>query len=248
MKRFGKLSAIVPGYNEEELIYKNLIEIANELEQLCEDYEVIFVNDGSKDNTLKHAIDASTICEKIKIVDYKKNHGKGNALKEGVSFATGEYIAFIDADLDLHPSQLAGFFDIMDNNNADAVIGSKMHPDSELFYPKSRKIISTGYYIFLLLLFRLNVRDTQTGLKLFKAEALKPVMEKILAKRFAYDIEVLAVLNRKGKRIIDAPIKLVFTRGQSWNRIRFSDFWNTFVDTLAIFYRLYILKYYDDPK
>ena len=103
---------------------------------------------------------------------------------------------------------------------------------------------SWGYYILLLILFRLNVRDTQTGLKLFKTEVIKPVMRQILVKRFAFDIEVLAIINVRGYKIISAPIEVVFHR-VSFGRIGFSDIRNMFIDTLAIFYRLHILHYYD---
>ena len=88
------------------------------------------------------------------------------------------------------------------------------------------------------------MRDTQTGLKLFKAEVIKPVMRQILVKRFAFDIEVLAIINARGYKIISAPIEVVFHR-VSFGRIGFSDIRNMFIDTLAIFYRLHILHYYD---
>lgn len=132
----------------------------------------------------------------------------------------------------------------MQRENADVVIGSKMHPESKVDYPAIRRVYSWGYYILLLLLFRLNVRDTQTGLKLFKAEVIKPVMRQILVKRFAFDIEVLAIINARGYKIISAPIEVVFHRA-SFGRIGYQDIRNMFVDTLAIFYRLYILHYYD---
>ena len=132
----------------------------------------------------------------------------------------------------------------MQRENADVVIGSKMHPESKVDYPAIRRVYSWGYYILLLLLFRLNVRDTQTGLKLFKAEVIKPVMRQILVKRFAFDIEVLAIINARGYKIISAPIEVVFHR-VSFGRIGFRDIRNMFIDTLAIFYRLHILHYYD---
>ena len=119
-----------------------------------------------------------------------------------------------------------------------------MHPESKVDYPAIRRVYSWGYYILLLILFRLNVRDTQTGLKLFKAEVLKPVMRQILVKRFAFDIEVLAIINARGYKITSAPIEVVFHRA-SFGRIGYQDIRNMFVDTLAIFYRLHILHYYD---
>ena len=132
----------------------------------------------------------------------------------------------------------------MQRENADVVFGSKMHPESKVDYPAIRRVYSWGYYILLLILFRLNVRDTQTGLKLFKAEVLKPVMRQILVKRFAFDIEVLAIINARGYKITSAPIEVVCHRA-AFGRIGYQDIRNMFVDTLAIFYRLHILHYYD---
>lgn len=241
----GKLSIVMPGYNEEYHIYDNLLRTASIINEFTDEYEIIFVNDGSTDSTLLNAIKASDADQHIKVYGYTKNRGKGSALKVGVEKATGDYIAFLDSDLELNPSQLIDFYNRMQQHEADAVIGSKLHPESKTDYPIRRRFISTGYYIGLRVLFRLNVRDTQTGLKLFKAGVIKPVMQTILVKKFAYDIEVLAIINRLGCKIIEAPIVLSFSRGQKWGRIRFKDIIDVLTDTLAIFYRMYILKYYD---
>lgn len=240
-----KLSVIIPGYNEQDKIYENLIEIEVAISKITSDYELIFVDDGSNDDTYKNACLAQETSEKIKVIGYSENQGKGHAIKVGTAEATGDYVAFVDADLDLHPSQLVKFFDIMNAENADAVIGSKQHPDSELYYPKSRRMVSRCYSFLLFILFRLKVKDTQTGLKLFKKDAIKSVMQKTLVKRFAFDIEILALLHRDGCKIAEAPIKLDFQREESWGRIRIKDMFRAFWDTLAVFYRMYILKYYD---
>lgn len=243
-----KVSIIMPAYNEGKKICENLLKTVEILKSFISNFEIIMVNDGSDDNTLEQAIKAAKSCPNIRIINSEENHGKGNALRLGVQKAAGKYIAFLDADLDLHPSQLNKFFSLMKDKNADVVIGSKLHPDSETAYPKVRKIISFGYYMFLRILFRLKVRDTQTGMKLFKADVIKPVMNIILVKRFAYDIEVLSIINNKKQKIIEAPIKLEYTRENSWGRIKIKDIWCVLIDTLAIFYRLYILKYYSSSK
>jgi hypothetical protein len=93
------------------------------------------------------------------------------------------------------------------------------------------------------LLFGLPLRDTQTGLKVFRREVLQRVFPRILAKRFAFDIEVLANAHRLGFKLVDAPVTLEFKRGLG--RIRWKDIRATGLDTLAIFYRMYILHYYD---
>ena len=97
------------------------------------------------------------------------------------------------------------------------------------------------------LLFGLPLRDTQTGLKLFRAEVLRRVFPRILAKRYAFDVEVLVNAHRLGYKIVDAPVTLQFTR--SSGRVALGDVWTVFLDTLAIFYRARLIKYYDpmDP-
>lgn len=197
-KLSGKLSVLMPAYNEEAIIYENALEAARQICPLADDYELLVIDDGSSDRTKAEIERAAAENPKICCISYQPNQGKGGALREGTAHATGDYIAFCDADLDLAPEQLADFIDRMQRENADVVIGSKMHPESKVDYPAIRRVYSWGYYILLLILFRLNVRDTQTGLKLFKAEVIKPVMRQILVKRFAFDIEVLAIINARG--------------------------------------------------
>lgn len=241
----GMVSIIMPGYNEGKNIYPNLVEADRVFCDNFEDYEIIFVNDGSRDNTLEMALKAERSCSNVRVINCPENHGKGNALREGTAAAKGKWIVFMDSDLDLPPSQLPRFFEILFEKDADVVIGSKMHPESVSNYPLARKIVSFGYYVFLLVLFRLNTHDTQTGLKLFKADVIKPVMKRILVKRFAFDIEVLSIINHRGYKIAESPIILDFSKGLRWGRIQFKDIRDIVVDTLAIFYRLNILKYYD---
>lgn len=245
MKRDIFLSVIMPGYNEGEKIRENLGKVSELLEDLVTQYEIVFVNDGSSDDTSTQAHEAQLQNDNITVIDLTENQGKGNALKLGTAKAKGQYVMFLDSDLDLSPVTIKDFLAIMEKTGADVVIGSKLHPDSQIHYPAVRRFVSFCYYLFLLVLFRLNVRDTQTGMKLFKADVIKPVMEKILVKRFAFDIEVLSIINRKHYKIADAPVILEYGRTTRWGRITIRDILNVFIDTLAIFYRLYLLKYYD---
>jgi dolichol-phosphate mannosyltransferase len=245
IKLSGKVSIIMPGYNEGGQIYTNLLRADRVFSDMFSDYEILFVNDGSDDNTLEMALKAERNCPAVRVIDCTANQGKGHALKEGTAVATGDFIVFMDSDLDLPPTQLTRFFEIMFEKDADVVIGSKLHPESISNYPLARRIVSYGYYLFLLVLFRLKTHDTQTGLKLFKADVLKPVMKRILVKRFAYDIEVLSIINKLGYKIEESPVELAFNRGRKWGRIQLSDVWDIFVDTLAIYYRLNIINYYD---
>lgn len=241
----GKLSIVMPAYNEEALIYNSIVQTLVIVEQFAPDLEVIAVNDGSKDDTKKEIERAIRKDKRVKLVTSKKNRGKGNAIIAGVSQAEGNFIAFVDADLELNPSQLEGYLKKMEESGSDVVIGCKFHKDSELSYPFVRKVISIGYYMMLLFLFHLNVRDTQTGLKVFKAQAIKPVAHLIRTSGFAYDIELLVAVHRRGFRIEQMPVKVVYVRDKNARRIGMRDIVKAFNDTWAIFYRVYFKRYYD---
>lgn len=239
----GKISVIVPAYNEGDHLFNSLSEMIQILDDIARDYEIIVVDDGSIDNTQAEAKRAGADFDHIQVVRHEPNFGKGEALRYGYGFANGDLVAFLDADLDLHPSQLAVLYQYMQEKGADVVIGSKRHPLSEIDYPAKRKIVSDVYYFIIKLLFGLPVRDTQTGIKLFKNEVLAQVFPRLLVKRYAFDLELLVNAHRLGYKIIEAPITLDFLREIS--RIRIRDIIVVWLDTMAIFYRTYILHYYD---
>ncbi|OGK30464.1 hypothetical protein A3F29_00475 [Candidatus Roizmanbacteria bacterium RIFCSPHIGHO2_12_FULL_33_9] len=158
----------------------------------------------------------------------------------------GDVIGFIDAGRDLDPSQLQIALGIMQLNDADIVIGSKLHEDSKVNYPFVRKVLSWGYRTLTHLLFGFDVKDTQVGLKIFKKRVAKDIFSRIIVKSLAFDVEVLAVAYSLGyKNIYESPIKLDFKAG---NSITLSNFWKIIIlmlwDTAAIFYRLRILNFY----
>jgi glycosyltransferase involved in cell wall biosynthesis len=241
------LSILMPAYNEANSIAGNVCETVETMRALGIDFEIVVIDDGSMDGTDAAASAALRAWpDRVRVVRCSRNEGKGNALICGAWYSKGEYIAFLDADMDLHPEQLASFFTIMEARNADVVIGSKFHPDSKVDYPFLRRIYSFFYYMLVRALFGLPVRDTQTGIKLFKRGVLELVLPRILVKRFAFDLELLANAHHFGYRIVEAPVTLNFKRVCS--RLRFSAVWNVFLDTLAIFYRMRILRYYDRPQ
>ena len=236
-------SILIPAYNEETNIAATIAETVKVLEAFNPSYEIIIIDDGSRDKTRQKVADIiSSGNRKIKIQSYFPNKGKGYALKYGTDFANGNFILFLDADLDLHPSQLIGMYKIMQENNADVVIGSKMHKDSMTNYPFFRKILSSSYYLIIKVLFRLKVKDTQTGIKLFKQDVLKKCIQQVLVRRYAFDLELLVIINRKGYRIFEAPVYVKENR--EFRRIGIKDAFKVFFDTLGVFGRHYFKKQY----
>ena len=229
------LSVVMPAYNEEKNITTNLLKASEIISGFVKNFEIIAINDGSSDDTenmMKAACEKDT---KITFISYEKNQGKGYAITQGVKKASGKYIAFLDSDLELNPSMLRYFLKALQACDADIAIGSKLHKKSKLEYPITRKIMSVGYFIILKLLFNLNIKDTQTGIKLFKSDVIKPICENLSTTGFAFDIEILATASKKGYKIIELPIELKFLRERS-EKSRFSPkiIFKIFKDTLKI--------------
>jgi glycosyltransferase involved in cell wall biosynthesis len=235
-----RLSVIVPAYREARHIAENLRRLLVEMESLGITYEVIVVSDGNTDDTVAQA--ERVVSPKVKVVQYNVNMGKGYALRCGVSRSSGELITFIDADMELDPRYIKPFVAVMDGFDCDAVIGSKRHPMSRVHYPFFRRVQSWAYQVLIRILFNIKVRDTQTGLKLFKREVLQDVVPLLAIKRFAFDLELLVVARQLGyRKFMEAPVDLEYKFNSTVNP---EAVWNVLWDTAAIFYRLRILKYY----
>lgn len=231
------LCVVMPTYNEAQNISANLQLTSETVSKFVKNYQILAVNDGSKDNTLDGMKDA---CEKdshITYITYEENHGKGYAICQGTAYAHAKYIAFLDSDLELSPTMLRYFIKELLEQDADIAIGSKMHKKSKLHYPLPRRIMSFCYYIFLKLLFHLNLKDTQTGIKLFKSEVIKPICASLNTEGYAFDIEVLAIAASKGCKIIELPIELEYSRSKQSNsrsKISIKQIFTVFRDTLRI--------------
>ena len=238
------ISVIMPAYREGKLIFNNIKETVKTFEDFGCDYEIIVVDDGSPDNTYDEIQKAAAAFKNIIVVQNRENYGKGRALKKGFRYTKGAYVVFLDSDMDLHPIQLETFFDIMKLDDADVVIGSKRHPNSRLEYPWHRRVVSSVYFFLVKVMFGLPLRDTQTGLKLFKREVLEKVFPKVLVKKFAYDLELLVLAHHFGYKVAEAPVVMQFARN-TWRRIGIRTILDTWWDTMAVWYRMYVLRYYD---
>lgn len=237
------LSVIVPAYNEEKAIGETLRVLSRYLSENFPDFEIVVVSDGSRDRTLEVAKQFAS--DKIHVFEYHPNRGKGHALKFGFGQTRGELVVFYDTGLNFSPSQIGGFLQALREKEADLVVGSKRHPQSKVNYPFKRKVISFLAQTCTRLLFNLNVTDTQVGLKVFRRRVLEEIMPRVLVKRFAFDIELLALAQHYGFKIIEAPVnlQLKFSTAGTLEAVQ-----KTFLDTLGIFYRLKIMVFYDKSK
>jgi len=250
MKKKKMVSVIVPAYKQEKSIVVDVKNIDDAMSQTRFDYEILVVVDGFLDKTFENARKIKR--KKVKVLGYETNKGKGYAIRYGMARAKGDYIAFIDAGMDIDPNGISLILEHLEWYNADIIVGSKRHPASKINYPFFRKVYSWGYHVFVKILLGVTVKDTQSGLKVFKREVLEAVLPRLLVKEFAFDVEILSVARYLGfKRIFESPIYLNWKEDNT----NFTPFLifdknirNMIKDTLAVFYRLRILNYYSDRK
>ncbi len=234
-----KLSIIMPMYNARN-IQRNIEEAKRNIEMIKVPYELIIVDDGSTNDCFQEAQQVKG--KNVKVVGYKPNQGKGNAIKYGFQYVSGDYVAFVDSGRDINPFQLGSFLKMMQEKSVDIVVGSKRHAESSVYYPYARRVMSRTYQAINHILFNLNIQDTQVGLKLFKYAMIKKIFPKIAVKRFAFDLELLVIAKKMNAKILEAPVAIRYKFGSTINLK--AVFW-ILLDTAAIFYRDKIIRYYD---
>jgi glycosyltransferase involved in cell wall biosynthesis len=207
------------------------------MEDLGVEYEIIVVNDGSKDETRAKILKCAHTNGHLKIVSYPKNMGKGYAVKTGFSSAIGDSVVFMDGDLEINPNQIKRYVKALEIG--DIAVGSKRHPESCVEAPFVRRFLSCGFNLLVRLLTGLKLSDTQSGLKAVKRKSLENVFSVLSVKRFAFDVELLAVANLYGLKVVEMPVTLKIDASFNPKDIR-----KMLVDLLGIAYRLRVLRFY----
>ena len=240
-KKIIDLTIVVPFYNPGDALLPHINGVISVLEVSGFTFEVIAISDGSKDGS-ENSI-RSVNSQNFRIISLPTNQGKGAALRAALSQGEGSYLGFIDGDGDIPAECLNTLLEKIRNGTPDIVYGSKNHPNSSIVYPRFRYIYSWVYQRLIRALFKISVSDTQTGIKLYRRELLNAALPLMLEKKFAFDLELFVVARQKGfTNYIDVPVKIKerLTTTISLRSVR-----DVLQDTLAIFYRLKILNYYD---
>lgn len=241
------LSIIIPTYKQARTIKRDLKNIDKVLKSSLKEikYEIICIVDGEVDKTYKEAKKIRN--PRIKVFSYSENKGKGYAVRFGMARSKGDLISFLDAGMEISPASITMLMAHMQWYNADIIVGSKRHPVSRVNYPLRRHIFSIGYHILVKMLFGLSVKDTQSGIKVFKRKVIEKVLPRLQVKKYAMDIEILSVAYHLGyRRIFEAPIEVKFNKRTS--RINWLTILHMMIDTFAVFYRLRITGYYSETN
>jgi glycosyltransferase involved in cell wall biosynthesis len=200
-------------------------------------YEIVVVDDGSNDETYKRAIKYAQRNNHVKVISYEENVGKGHAVRTGILETTGEIVIFTDGDREINFDSIQKYIEAL--QHADIVIASKRHPDSVVIAPRIRKILSSGFMVLVRILTGANLKDTQVGLKLMKRSAVNSIFPRLAVKRYAFDVELLAVAHLYGLKVVEMPVNIKFD-----SSFKVEAVWHMFIDLLGIAYRLRVIHWY----
>ena len=198
-----RLSVIVPVFNEEQ----NILNLLNKIKKnISKEDEIIVVEDGSSDQTLDEIKNFD-----CKIITHEKNIGKGQSLIDGVNYASGEIILFLDGDGQDDPSEIPKLIDGI-NKGYDFVIGSRFVEDEKKKITRYTKTALSNINWFgnkaltflINFLFGLDIKDTQSGFKCFKKDAIKKL--NLISKRYEIETEIIIKSKKNRLKILEVPV------------------------------------------
>jgi glycosyltransferase involved in cell wall biosynthesis len=204
----GQIDVVVTTYEKERSVAACLRRLVDTLDARPHQFRILVADDASSDDTVSAA--QSVADDRITVITSSHNQGKGAQIKRTLNITDAAIVAIFDGDLDIHPKSLLNAIDFLISNGVDCVVGSKPHEDSEITYPVSRRVLSRGFRILSRMMFGLNVRDTQTGLKVFRGDVLRRAAPEVVENGFLFDLELLARLSNQGCVVAEVPVAIKF--------------------------------------
>jgi glycosyltransferase involved in cell wall biosynthesis len=232
-----ELSFVIPAYNEEIFIEDTLDTLDLVVKDKRLEYEVVVVDDGSEDKTYTKASGYAQRNGKVRVIRYSPNAGKGYAVKTGFTQAIGDTIIFIDGDMEIDLETISKYVKAVET--ADMAIATKWHPESRISMSLGRKLLSRTFNVLVRLLIGFNLKDTQVGLKVMKRSSVNNIFPRLDVKRYAFDVELLAVAHFYGLKIVEMPVKIDLRAP-----FKAKEAWQMFLDLLGIAYRLRVTRWY----
>lgn len=201
-----KISVILPAYNEEKRIGKTLDVVCNYMEENFTDYEILVVDDGSRDNTKEVA--QNYPCDKLSLLSYGENRGKGGAVKHGILNSSGDIVVFTDSDLPYPVENIKKAADLLLSTSADFVLGTRKNTTGKGEYPLIRKLTSFGFSLMVRMIVGLNVSDTQCGFKAFSSACAKEIFKKTTICGWGFDVEAIFIAQKLGYKYKRLTVEL----------------------------------------
>jgi len=244
-----RLSVVIPAYNEEKRISKTLEDIDKYLKNQNYDYEILVVNDGSKDKTVEVAESLIPRIKNLKVTGYKINQGKGYAVRFGMAEAKGDYRLFTDADNSTPIAEVEKMWPYFKGTcpepieGYDIIIGSRDIKGAVLSPPQPpiRRLTGEAFgFLTNLIVGTWGLADSQCGFKGFTKKAAEDIFPRCKINRFSFDPEFLAIAKKLGYKIKEIPI---FWRNDLRSTVKFKSMVKMGIDLLKIRWNLITKKY-----
>lgn len=241
------LSVIIPAYNEEKRIAKTLRVISSYLQKQPFSYEIIVANDGSRDDTASVVRDLTLEISQLKLIDRKKNKGKGFTVREGMLNANGKIRLFTDADNSTDISyfdKMRSYFD----KGYDIVISTRDFKDvpgagQEIKQPWYKRLLGNLGNLYIQFLAVPGIWDTQNGFKAFRDRTAEKIFRAAKINRWAFDVEALALARKLDYKIAIIP---VLWRNDFQSRVSFMSYFRTLFEVAKIAFNIRRNKYIFD--
>lgn len=224
----SKVSVIIPAFNEELRLPATLDSVCAYLEgSVDRDYEVIVVDDGSSDGTADFVRSYEEKNERVKLISYEENQGKGYAVRTGMLAAKGDYVIYNDADGSSPIEELEKLIKSIDSGH-DLAFGSRAKPDDSRFVDALayRKYMGNTFNLIVQALILPGIQDTQCGFKMFRRNVARDIFSVAQVNGFAFDVEILYIARLRHYKWEEVPI--------NWSNVDGSKV-NVFVDSPKMF-------------
>lgn len=231
------LSVIVPAYNEAERIPLTLLDMDKHLSEADFSYEIIVVNDGSKDKTAEIVEKMAQTIPHLTLINNEKNQGKGGVVRDGMLAAKGQYRIFTDADNSTSIDQFEHMLPFLKEGyevviGSRAVKGAKLEPPQPLY----KQLLGRMSNLVIQAMNLPGIWDSQCGFKAFDAEAAERIFPLTKVNGWGFDIEVLALARSLGYRVKEIPVRWV---NDTASHVRLSAYLKVFVENVKI--RLWLI-------
>jgi dolichyl-phosphate beta-glucosyltransferase len=207
------LSVIIPAYNESKRLPLTLIDMDKHLSEFGFSYEIVVINDGSKDSTAEIVRRFSGLIKNLRLINNTQNHGKGWVVRQAMLDAKGDVRLFMDSDNSVGIDQFSKMMPYLpspkgEEGKYDVVIGSRDIPGAKMVPPQPwyKRISGDLGNIFIQALLLPGMWDTQCGFKAFTAEAAERIFSKMKIDKWALDVEALSLAKKMGYKIKEIPV------------------------------------------
>ncbi|MBF0489464.1 MAG: glycosyltransferase family 2 protein [Candidatus Omnitrophica bacterium] len=228
------ISIIIPAKDEEQRLPVFLTKVVTYCKNSSNSYEIIVVDDGSKDKTAQVALEFQKQFTSLSVHSLERNHGKGYAVKQGFLQAEGDIVLFLDADGSTGPEEIERYLPLFEQGS-DVIIGSRVLTDekSQVKALAYRKWMGNVFNFLVSSLLIKGIRDTQCGFKMFRREVARNIFERVHLEGFGFDLEVLYLAQRQGYSIKEVSVNWTHVDGSKVHIIK---------DSLRMFYNIIEIK------